>query len=347
MCLAKDKSYAKNFLIIFGKIISLQKNSLKYMLSRRHLRIKALQSLYAFMQSHNDRLDYGEKELLRSLDKLYEIYIYQLSLLVEIVDYAKKRIEENSRKFYPTEEDKNPNTRFVDNRFIRQLADNKSYKTYVDKYKISWADEEEMIRKLYIRIRETKYYKEYMSSPDCSYTDDKEVIIKIVKKVISESDSLHYYFEEKNIYWADDFYTANYLVIKTIKGFEENQSELTPLPSLFKNDNNEDKEFLINLFRKVILRSDEYFKMIEGKVKNWESDRLAVMDILLLKMALAELLEFPSIPIKVTLNEYIELSKMFSTPKSKVFVNGILDKMISELKRNNEIKKTGRGLLEN
>ena len=299
------------------------------------------------MQSHNDRLDYGEKELLRSLDKLYEIYIYQLSLLVEIVDYAKKRIEENSRKFYPTKEDLNPNTRFVDNRFIRQLTVNKSYNAYIDKYKISWVDEEEMIRKLYIELRNSKFYKEYMEGPDSSYDIDKDFVIKIIKKIISESDSLHFFYEEKSIYWADDFYTANYLVIKTIKGFNEKQNELTPLPTLFKNNSDEDKQFLVNLFRKVVLRSDEYFKMIEGKVKNWESDRLAVMDILLLKMALAELLEFPSIPVKVTLNEYIELSKMFSTPKSKVFINGILDKMISELKRNNEIKKTGRGLLEN
>ncbi len=316
------------------------------MLSRRHLRIKALQSLYAFNQSHNDRLDYGEKELLRSLDKLYEIYIYQLSLLVEIVDYANKRIEENRHKFYPTEEDLNPNTRFVENRFIKQLADNKSYNTNVEKYKISWADEEEMIRKLFVEIRNSKFYKEYMNSPDSSYENDKDVIIKIVKKIISESDSLHFYYEERNIYWADDFYTANYLVIKTIKGFDEKQGELTPLPTLFKNNNEEDKDFLVNLFRKVILRSDEYFLLIEGKVKNWESDRLAVMDILLLKMALAELLEFPSIPVKVTLNEYIELSKMYSTPKSKVFINGILDKMIADLRRKNEIKKMGRGLLE-
>ncbi len=316
------------------------------MLSRRHLRIKALQSLYAFNQSHNDRLDYGEKELLRSLDKLYEIYIYQLSLLVEIVDYANKRIEENRHKFYPTEEDLNPNTRFVENRFIKQLADNKSYNTNVEKYKISWADEEEMIRKLFVEIRNSKFYKEYMNSPDSSYENDKDVIIKIVKKIISESDSLHFYYEERNIYWADDFYTANYLVIKTIKGFDEKQGELTPLPTLFKNNNEEDQDFLVNLFRKVILRSDEYFLLIEGKVKNWESDRLAVMDILLLKMALAELLEFPSIPVKVTLNEYIELSKMYSTPKSKVFINGILDKMIADLRRKNEIKKMGRGLLE-
>jgi len=317
------------------------------MLSRRHLRVKALQSLYAFMQSHNDRLDYGERELLRSLDKLYEIYIYQLSLLTEIVDYAKKRIEENRQKFYPTKEELNPNTRFIDNRLIKQLMHNKSYNAYVEKYKVSWVNEEEMIRKLFIEIRNKNFFKEYMDGDENSYDNDKEVLIKIVKKIFSESDSLHFYFEEKNIYWADDFYTATFLVIKTLKGFNEKDDEFVLLPTLFKNNNNEDREFLINLFRKVILRSNEYFAMIEGKVKNWESDRLAVMDILLLKMALAELLEFPSIPVKVTLNEYIELSKMYSTPKSKVFINGILDKMISELRRNNEIKKTGRGLLEN
>ncbi|MBL7103754.1 MAG: transcription antitermination factor NusB [Bacteroidales bacterium] len=320
------------------------------MLSRRHLRIKALQALYAFVQSSNDRLDTGEKELLKSLDKLYEIYIYQLSLLIEIVEFAQKRIEENKQKYIPAEEDLNPNTRFINNQFIRQLSDNKNFLKNIEKYKISWVNSEEIIRKIYKSIRESYDYKDYMNAKIINYESDKEIFIKIIKKQISRSEILQFFYEEKNIYWSDDFYTANLLAIKTIKSYRESWDEYKKLPALLKNGesdkNNEDKEFVKNLFRKTILKSDEYDKLIEDKVRNWEMDRIAVMDILLIKMALAELLEFPSIPVKVTLNEYIELAKMYSTPKSRIFVNGILDKLILDLKSQKKIKKTGRGLLE-
>jgi len=321
------------------------------MLSRRHLRIKVLQALYAFVQSSNDRLDIGEKELLKSLDKLYEIYIYQLSLLIEIVEFAQKRIEENKQKYIPTEEDLNPNTRFINNQFIRQLSGNKDFLKNIEKCKISWVNSEEIVRKIYVNIRESNDYKDYMNAKTTNYESDKEIFIKIIKKQISRSEILQFYYEEKSIYWSDDFYTANLLSIKTIKSFSENWDENKKLPALLKNGNNdkynEDKEFVKNLFRKTILKSDEFEKLIEDKVRNWEMDRIAVMDILLIKMALAELLEFPSIPVKVTLNEYIELAKMYSTPKSKIFVNGILDKLILDLKSQKKIKKTGRGLLEN
>lgn len=320
------------------------------MLSRRHLRIKVLQVLYAFVQSSNDRLDMGEKELLKSLDKLYEIYIYQLSLLIEIVEFAQKRIEENKQKYIPAEEDLNPNTRFINNQFISQLSGNKDFLKNIEKYKISWKNSEEIIRKIYKNIRESNDYKDYMNTKTTNYESDKEIFIKIIKKQISRSEILQFFYEEKNIYWSDDFYTANLLAIKTIKSYRESWDEYKKLPALLKNGesdkNNEDKEFVKDLFRKTILKSDEYDKLIEDKVMNWEMDRIAVMDILLIKMALAELLEFPSIPIKVTLNEYIELAKMYSTPKSKIFVNGILDKLILDLKSQKKIKKTGRGLLE-
>ena len=320
------------------------------MLSRRHLRIKALQALYAFFQSENTRLDLGEKELIKSLNKLYEIYIYQLSLLIEINSYAKKRIEENKQKFYPTEEDQNPNTRFIDNRFIQKLIQNKDLSKKIEEYKISWVDEEELIRKLFIKIRESEDYQAYMSSEKDNYKEDINILLKITKKFISKDEILQFHYEEKSIYWSDDFYTSNLLLLKTLKTFPEDSDELTPLPSLLSGskfeDTNEDREFLIQLFRKVILKSDYYHDLMEEKVKNWEMDRLAVMDILIIKMALAELMEFPSIPIKVTLNEYIELAKYYSTPKSKFFVNGILDKLIVDLKAQEKIKKTGRGLIE-
>ena len=188
-----------------------------------------------------------------------------------------------------------------------------------------------------------------MKRQDCTYSDDKEVVQQIVKKVFTRSELLQFFYEEKNIHWSDDFYAANLLVVKTIKSYNESWDEMQRLPLLFKEQMgggvNEDKEFLIQLFRKTIVKDDEYSILIENKVKNWEMDRIAAMDTLLIKMAIVELLEFPSIPIKVTLNEYIELAKMFSTPKSKIFINGILDKMIVELKAQKKIKKMGRGLI--
>lgn len=320
------------------------------MLSRRHLRIKVLLALYAFKTANNDRIEVGEKELFKSLNKLYEIYIYQLSLLVEIVQFAGMRQEENKKKFFPTEDDLNPNTRFVENEFIKQLINNKDYQKLHSTYKINWAGEEDMIRKLFAIIKASPDYIAYLKEWDHNYKNDKEILVKVLKKHFANSEILHFYFEEKNIYWSDDFYTANTFAMKTIKNYSESFSDDKKLPSLYKVDEldneKEDIDFVKTLFRKSIVKSDEYEKIIENKVKNWEMDRIAVMDIIILKMALAELLELPSIPVKVTLNEYIDLAKMYSTPKSKIFVNGILDKIIEELKKNNQIKKTGRGLME-
>jgi len=321
------------------------------MLSRRHLRIKVLQALYAFFQSLNDRIDVGEKELLKSINKIYEIYIYQISFLVEISEFASKRLDENKKKFFPTEDDLNPNTRFIDNKVIKQISENLDYQKYYDAYKINWVDEEDMIRKLYSEMRESADYQSYMHSDTNTYNDDKDILLKILKKQVLKSESLHYFFEEKNIHWSDDFFTANMIAIKTIKHYKEPFDASFKLPTLFtinKFDQiDEHKEFVKHLFRKTIVKSKEYETLIDGKVKNWEMERIAVMDILLIKMALVELLEFPSIPIKVSLNEYIELAKMYSTPKSKVFINGILDKLIADLKEKKLIRKTGRGLMEN
>jgi len=320
------------------------------MLSRRHLRAKVLMALYAFKISENDRIDVAEKELFRSLNKLYEIYIYQLSLLVELVKFAEKRLEENKKKFFPSEEEKNPNTRFIDNRFIKQLEANLDFQKFVNAYKINWAPEEEMIRKLYSEIKVSADYEAFMNEWPQSYKSDKEIAIKILKKHFAPSESLHFYFEEKNIYWADDFYTANIFAMQTIKSFSAKSDENRKLPTLYKIDNvdheTEDVKFVKDLFRKTIVKGEEYEKIIENKVKNWDMDRIAILDILILKMALVELIDFPHIPVKVSLNEYIDIAKMFSTPKSKIFVNGVLDKLIKDLKKSKKIKKTGRGLLE-
>jgi transcription antitermination protein NusB len=319
------------------------------MLSRRHLRIKVLQALYAFTVSSNERLDLGEKELLRSMDKLYEIYITQLSLVIEIVNFAHKRLDENKLKFFPTADDLNPSTRFIENKFYQKLVSNIDFQNYIDKYKINWSDQEDMIRKFLVQIRESDEYQEYLGAEECTFENDKEIFINIFKKFFAKSEILQFYFEDKSIYWSDDFHASNLLALKTIKSWEPDWDDRMKLPVFFSNggsDKDEDKEFLINLFRKTILKSEEYDKLIDEKAKNWEMDRIAIMDVLLIKMALVEILESPSIPLKVTLNEYIELAKSYSTPKSKIFVNGILDKLIADLKEQKKIKKSGRGLLE-
>jgi transcription antitermination protein NusB len=320
------------------------------MLSRRLLRIKVLQALYAHFISENDRVDNGERQLFVSIDKLYDLFIYQLSLLAEITDFERLRMEEAKLKFLPTAEELNPNTRFIDNRFIAQIVKNRDYRKHVDLLKISWAEEDELIRKLNIQIRESKEYSRYQSQEEDSYEADKSFIIKIFVKFICQSELLQSIYEEKSIYWADDFDTVSVLIQKTIKDFREVWDEFKPLPGVFgsngEDDSKEDQEFVKQLYRKTIIHSAEFEEIISRKADNWDYERIALMDIILLKMAIAELTEFPSIPVKVTLNEYIELSKGYSTPKSKVFINGILDNLISEFKESKRIKKTGRGLME-
>jgi len=320
------------------------------MLSRRHLRIKTLQALYSYFVSNDVELGVGEKNMLRSTERIFELVIYQISFLAELVKFSQKRIEENKLKFFPTEEDLQPNTKFVDSHFFAKFSQNRDYLRRVSAYKINWTDEVEMVRKIYNEMINSPSYKKYMLTKVGSFEEDKNFIIQVFKENVAENDALAFFYEEKNISWVSDIDIANQLVIKIIKGVTEDQHDFEPLPSLYnldgKEEQDEDKKYQILLYHKVILKSDEYERIVQEKASNWELNRIALMDIILLKMALAELMEFPSIPVKVTLNEYIELSKYFSTPKSSVFINGILDKLIADMKKAKKIVKTGRGLME-
>jgi len=320
------------------------------MLTRRQFRIKVLQAVYAFHQGDGERIDVAERQLLKSIERIHELYIYQLSLLVDLSEFFKTRIEESKNKYLPSAEDLNPNTRFIDNLFMSQLASNAHFIKYRKQFKISWTDETEMIRKFYQSIRESAFYKNYMSSAECGYKDDKDVIQHIFNDVIVESAVLQSLYEEKSIYWIDDLELANFMVNKTIKGYRAGWDNMADLPYVYKlndeDDPDSDKEFVARLFRKTIMNNSELETMVDQKAHNWDVERIAIIDILLLKMALTELIEFPNIPIKVTLNEYIELAKVYSTPRSNVFINGILDKLILELKENGRIVKSGRGLME-
>jgi transcription antitermination protein NusB len=322
------------------------------MLSRRHLRVKVLQALYAFFQSDGDDIAVGEKQLLKSTDKLYELYIYQLSFLVKFVDYTRNRIEEGKKKFYPTEEDLNPNTRLIENRFIRQIEENKDFLRWKDKLKINWSSEELLFQKLFNELKNAQDFIEYTNRDQSGYSDDKELIAMIVMNYLPDYELLRNFYEDQSIFWSDeDFDISLIMLIKTIKSFKEQMGKEHSLPPLFKDDDSgdeldEDRQFMLKLFRYSILRSQENEKLIEEQAENWELERIAIMDIIIMKMALTELMIFPSIPIKVTINEYIEISKSYSSVKSKLFINGILDKLVVKLKTEGKIRKTGRGLME-
>ncbi len=315
------------------------------MLNRRYLRVKVLQSLYSFLMDENDNLAAGEKLLLFNFKKLDELTIWQFSLLFEIVDFAEKRMEDAKGKYFPTEEELNPNLKFIGNRFLKQLRLNRSFNKRLLEYKINWAEDYELIRKLYNALVDSKFFQKYQQNPEDSYFEDKELVVKIVKSIFTDSELLEEHYEEKSIYWVDDYDTANMLLIKIINIFEETFDEFHPFPEMFKGTKDEDRLFTIDLFRKTAIHCKEFDAMIESNLTNWDFDRLAYMDILLIKMAICEILHFPSIPVKVTLNEYIEISKFFSTPKSKVFINGILDKLTEDFKKAKLIKKSGRGLM--
>ncbi len=320
------------------------------MLSRRHLRVKVLQALYAYFQSGNSRMDQGEKQLLLSINKLYELFIYQLSFLVEVARFAEFRIEENKTKHLPTEEDINPNLRFVQNKVLTEIANNKDFQKKEALYKINWSEDKEMIRKFYVLMRESEAYEKYMAKSSATFDDDKRMVIYLVEEMFAGFDLLQSFYEEKSIFFVDDYHLVSYLIMKFIKFMDKRFDATTALPDLLKteqDDDNEDLDFVKILFRETILRSEEWGKIIAASTSNWELERIAVMDVLILKMALTELTVFKSIPVKVTMNEYIDISKYFSTARSKVFVNGILDKLIADMKKEGKIQKTGRGLLDN
>lgn len=315
------------------------------MLNRRHIRIKVLQALYAYFHSKEGNLQAGRKELLFSLDKVYELYILLLTFFQEISDIAAERIDQAKRKHVPNQSDLTPNTRFLDSTVLQSLVLSQELNTARENLKVNWGDQRDMVTKIYATIRETTEYKDFMASESIKVEDDVEFFVKIFKKCIANSEPLHYYFDEKSIYWSDDLDLVCSMVIKTLRQLAEKPGSPIELLPLYKNPE-EEGPFAIDLYEQAILLDAETSAMIEDKTQNWELERIAMMDILIMKMAVAEVRTFPSIPTKVTLNEYIEISKFYSTPKSNTFINGILDNIFIDLKEGGKIKKVGRGLIE-
>ena len=316
------------------------------MLNRRFLRVKALQSIYAYHQSESSNLPQAERQLLEWVEDLYKLFVYQLSFWVEIRHFAERRIEENKQKHFPTEEDLNPNMKFVNNSILKALDDNKHLMKLEEQYKINWADSrEDFIRNMFVKLVETPEYQEYMSNVKTGFGEDRRFLVTVIETYMPENGLLYDYYSDRDLSFNSDYQLAIYLLWKFISEMSSNFDEFSMLPPIYKAET-DDKEFVVKLFEKTILHADEYMELVKANISNWDYDRLALMDKILIFMALTEFCEFHSIPVKVTINEYIEISKFYSTSESRRFVNGMLDRLSNVLKEEGKLVKTGLGLVD-
>jgi len=315
------------------------------MLGRRQLREKVMQSVYAYNSLGTEGEErFVEKNLMNGIDQIYDLYIYLLNLIKVQQEIASNKIELAKDKNFPTAEDLNPNMKFVNNKMFKILNENIELSRYTTKNKsYDWDIFDTYPNNIFNKLIESDLYKTYMANDVNTFNEDQEFITNFFVEFIAEYEDLHDWFEGIQLNWADDLYIANSMVHTTLKSFRSNS---TPLISLFKvYKDQDDKKFTEDLFRRAVRHQTETRKIIEEKANNWELDRIATIDLIILQLALTEFLYFPNIPAKVTINEYIELAKNYSTEKSRVFVNGILDKTLKELKDNNNLPKYGRGLL--
>lgn len=307
------------------------------MINRVLLRIKIIQILYAYYKSEGKTALMVEKELFHSIEKTYDLYFHLLNLAVLLTDFAASRIESKKNKLRPSPEDINPNTRFIDNSFVAQLRTNIQFNEYLKKSKLSWVNHPEIIKELFEEIVASNFYAEYMEQETVDYTADKDVWRKIFKKIILQNEELDSSIEDQSIFWTDDVEMVISFILKTIKRFTQEAGAGQTLLPMFKDD--EDIEFAKRLLHGVLKNGLSYREMIDKNTKNWELDRIAFMDILIMEVAMSELMDFPTIPVNVTLNEYIEIAKNYSTDKSGTFVNGVLDNIVGQLKKDNKLIK--------
>ncbi len=311
------------------------------MLSRRLLRIKVAKALFAHLKSDADNLIASEKTLMASIDKSYDLFFQLLALPVELVRYARERQEIAKAKKLPTFEDLNPNMRFVDNAVIRIIANSDAVNDYLTVHKLGWERHPDFIRTLYGQLVESDYFTDYMTQQDASFEADRRFVEDFFKE-LQCCEALDTVLEEISILWSDDLPYILVLVLRSLASLRSAQSELK-IPSKFKSD--DDPAFVKTLFEKSLVNYDKYQDYIEKFTSNWDVERIVFMDNLIIGTAMAELTEFPSIPVKVTLDEWIEISKYYSTPGSSTFINGVLDKIVESLTAEGRIKKSGRGLL--
>ena len=330
--------YEGNFLHLQNKVFNTKHNLLeKTMINRELIRIKIVQLTYAYYQNGNRNMDNAEKELLFSLAKAYDLYNYLLALIVSVTQEERHRVEIAANRA-SREGTEAPSNRFVNNKFAVQLEENKQLNLFMESQKRRWEDDMEAVRKLCDQIEQSTIYQEYMASDDDSYEADREVWRKIYRTLIQENPDLDAVLEEKSLYWNDDKEVVDTFVIKTIKRFDPaNGADQELLPE-YRDE--EDRDFALKLFRSTILNADDYQRYMSESSRNWDFSRLAYMDVVIMQIAIAEMLTFPNIPVTVTINEYVDLAKLYSTPRSGGYINGMLDTIARHLIQTGKMMKT-------
>ena len=303
-----------------------------------------MQSIYAMHQNGSDDLEKEEKFLFHSIDAIQDLYLTMLSSLIEICKKETIFLHKSSQKHLATAQERKPNEKFIKNSIFQILTENNSLRIALENRKINnWVLNDDYILLLLNDIKQSKLYDKYMSNAINSFEEDKEFIVDLFMEVIVPNEKLYDYLEDDKLTWVDDIPLVNTHIIKQLKAIMPIEEGNFRVPKLFKD--NEDRDFVKDLFRKTVLNESELAKEYMDKTPNWDSDRIAEIDTIILKMAICEFLKFPSIPVKVTLNEYLEVAKEYSTPKSSIFINGILDNLVKELQTSNRIVKVGRGLM--
>lgn len=312
------------------------KLKVKKMINRDLIRTKAVQLTYAYFQNGNHNVDTAEKELIFSLSKAYHLYNYLLQLIVALTDIAEKQYEVLSARA-EREGETLPSDRFVSNRFAFQLKENEALCEFTGSQKRIWEDHIEYVRKLFLQIEASDIYAEYMAKETCTYEDDRELWRKLYRTFIQNNEELDSILEEYSLYWNDDKEIVDTFVLKTIKRFEESNSEKQELLPEYKDE--DDREFARKLFRASILNTEQYQRYMTEASRNWDFSRLAYMDVVIMQIAIAEMLNFPGIPVSVTINEYVELAKLYSTPRSAGYINGMLDTIARHLVETGKMHK--------
>ena len=336
----KKNKFAGRLFISSAVFLTFAAKTLQSMINRVLIRIKVIQLLYAWLQNPKEDARMATDELTRSIDKAYELYHWLLQLPIAINDYAVKRIEAGMNKLRPTEEERKPNIRFINNELVKHLAKNQELQDYVKEHGISWAEYDKLIRDLFDKIAASDLYKEYMEHTERDYEEDKMLWRNIFKKLLAPDEALCAQLEDINLFWNDDLEIVYSFVEKTIKRLDLNaKPEDQPLLPMYRNE--DDRTFGQELMETALKNQDRYMKLIESTTKNWKTERIATMDMAIMLAALAEIEHFPTIPVSVTLNEYIEDSKFYSTENSYNFINGVLDKIVAELRETSGLLKAG------
>lgn len=315
------------------------------MLNRRYLRIKVFQSLYAYWQGDHSSVAKPERELFQGIERTQDLFLSLLLVFGELRHVAELRMEERKKKHLPTADNLDPSRRLVENVILKAVADNERLRVECEQRRISWVGNHELFTGMFKSLEESPEYQLYMADPEPSFAKDRDFAVWLFSERIANDEHLQDVFETRSIYWMEDMDLAASLVKRSLEQLHE-QSSSDELLGGISLDPKEETDFVTLLFRKVIELSEEHEELIAAKASNWEADRIAYSDMILMKMALTEVRIFDQIPVKVTLNEYIEIAKAYSTPKSKNFINGVLDKIFIEMKADGRIRKVGRGLLE-